>query len=208
MADSKNFLSGVPWFVQFLGMVLIGLVIGYVSDRMAFADTREETKKKQEELNKLREENRKGAIVRDNLKSYQKRYDQAQSELRDLRELLPEDVEISKVLENITLQANEQKLTVKVFTPRDLVKKEFYKEKPISIQVTGLYNNLGRFFQQLATYRRIVNISEVDIKKATQQTDNHDIDASFTVTAFLASEQDVTNLPGDGKDAAGAAGGK
>jgi len=117
-------------------------------------------------------------------------------------------VEISKVLENIQQQATEQKLTLKVFTPRDLVKKEFYKEKPISIQVTGLYNNLGRFFQQLGTYRRIVNISEIDIKKAPQQTDNHDIDASFTVTAFLASEQDVTNLPGDGKDAAGAAGGK
>jgi type IV pilus assembly protein PilO len=203
MADPKNFLSGVPWFVQFLGMVLIGLVIGYVADRMAFADTREETKKKQEELSKLREENRKGAIIRDNLKSYQKRFDQAQSELRDLRELLPEDVEISKVLENIQQQATEQKLTLKVFTPRDLVKKEFYKEKPISIQVTGLYNNLGRFFQQLATYRRIVNISEVEIKKAPQQTDNHDIDASFTVTAFLASEQDVTNLPGDTKDAGG-----
>lgn len=166
MADAKNFLAGIPWFVQFLGLVLIGLFVGYFCDRLAFADTREETKKKQEELNKLREENRKGAIVRDNLKSYQKRFDQAQSELRDLRELLPEDVEISKVLENIQSQANESKLVLKVFTPRDLVKKEFYKEKPISIQVTGLYNNLGRFFQQLATYRRIVNISDVDVKKA------------------------------------------
>jgi type IV pilus assembly protein PilO len=187
-----------------LGFILIGVVIVYVGDQFAFADTREETKKKQEELSKLREENRKGAIVRDNLKSFQKRYDQAQGELRDLRELLPEDVEISKVLENIQQQATEQKLTLKVFTPRDLVKKEFYKEKPISIQVFGLYNNLGRFFQQIATYRRIVNISDVDVKKTAEQTENRDIEASFTVTAFLASDQDVTNLPDAGAGAAAA----
>src|SRR5258708_28970107 len=116
MADAKNFLNGIPWFVQLLGLVLIGFLIVEGCDKVVFADTQEETKKKQEELGKLREENRKGAIVRDNLKSYQKRYDQATGELHDLRELLPEDVEISKVLENIQQQATEQKLTLKIFT--------------------------------------------------------------------------------------------
>lgn len=208
MAEGKNFLAGIPWFVQFVGLVLIGAVIGYVVDSMAFAQTREETKKKLVDLNKLREENRKGAIVRDNLKSFQKRYEQAQGELRDLRELLPEDVEISKVLENITQQAAEQKLTLKSFNPRDLNKKDFYKERLIDIQVQGLYNNLGRFFQQIATYRRILNISEVDVRKAGTQTEIYDIDASFTVTAFLASEQDITNFPEDDKNKGADKGGK
>lgn len=194
MAEGKNILGGIPWFVQLLGFVLIGALSVWALDSLAFADTRAETEKKQSELAKLREENRKGAIVRDNLTTFEKRYNQAQTELRDLRELLPEDVELSKVLENIQAQANEQRLVLKVFTARDLVKKDFYKEKPISIQVTGLYNNLGRFFQQLATYRRIVNISDVEVRKAQEQNENRDIDASFTVTAFLASEQDVINF--------------
>lgn len=215
MADGKNFLSGIPWFIQLLILIVVGVLIVFAVDYTFLADVREETKKKNVELDKLREENRKGAIVRDNLKAYQKRFDQAQTELRDLRELLPEDVEISKVLENIQQQATEQRLVLKNFQPRDLVKREFYKEKPINIQVTGLYNNLGRFFQQIATYRRIVNISDVDIKKVVEQTENRNIDASFTVTAFLASEQDVTSVgdtaaPGQpaGQPAAGQKGGK
>lgn len=193
-AKGNNFLAGVPWFVQFIGIILIGAIVGYAGGNFLFADTREETRKKQEELNKLREDNRKGAIVRDNLKSYQKRFDDAQAELKNLRELLPEDVEISRVLENIQQQATEQKLTLKVFIGRDLQKKDFYKEKPVNIQVAGLYNSLGRFFQQIATYRRIVSVSDVQIKKANPQTLNHDIDASFTVTAYVASEQDVSNV--------------
>ena len=202
-AKGNNFLAGVPWFVQFIGIILIGAIIGYAGGNFLFADTREETRKKTEELNKLREDNRKGAIVRDNLKSYQKRFDDAQAELKNLRELLPEDVEISRVLENIQQQATEQKLTLKVFIGRDLQKKDFYKEKPVNIQVSGLYNSLGKFFQQIATYRRIVSISEVDIKKANPQTLNHDIDASFTVTAYVASEQDVSNVSAVPEDKGG-----
>jgi type IV pilus assembly protein PilO len=194
MADGKNFLGGIPWFVQLVILIVAGAFIVFLVDYSLLEETKADTKKKTEELEKLKGENRQGAIIRDNIKSYQKRYDMAQTELRDLRELLPEDVEISKVLENIQNQATEQRLVLKNFQPKDLVKKDFYKEKPISIQVTGLYNNLGRFFQQLATYRRIVNISDVDIKKVIEQTETRNIDASFTVTAFLASEQDVTNL--------------
>ena len=203
VAKGNNFLAGVPWFVQFVGIILIGAIIGYAGGNFLFADTREETRKKQEELTKLREDNRKGAIVRDNLKSYQKRFDDAQAELKNLRELLPEDVEISRVLENIQQQATEQKLTLKVFIGRDLQKKDFYKEKPVNIQVSGLYNSLGRFFQQIATYRRIVSISEVEIRKANPQTLNHDIDASFTVTAYVASEQDVSNVSTASEDKGG-----
>jgi type IV pilus assembly protein PilO len=205
MADTKanNFLAGVPWFVQFIGIILIGVIIGYGGSNFLFADTREETRKKQEELEKLREDNRKGAIVRDNLKSFQKRYDDAQAELKVLRDFLPEDVEISRVLENIQQQATEQKLTLKAFINRDLQKKDFYKEAPVSIQVSGLYNSLGKFFQQIATYRRIVSISDVDIRKANPQAQNYDINASFTVTAYVASEQDVSNVTATQDDKGG-----
>ncbi len=79
VAKGNNFLAGVPWFVQFVGIILIGAIIGYAGGNFLFADTREETRKKQEELTKLREDNRKGAIVRDNLKSYQKRLDDIHS---------------------------------------------------------------------------------------------------------------------------------
>jgi type IV pilus assembly protein PilO len=205
MAEGKNLLERTHWSLLLAALIVAALLVGYLLDGFLFNATREETNKKQTELTKLREENRKGAIVRDNLKTFQNRFDQAQSQLRDLRELLPEDVEISNILKGIQDQAVEQKLNLKGFKPADLVSKEFYKEKPISIQVSGLYDNLGFFFQQLATYRRIVNISEVEIKKAPQQNSNYDIDASFRVTAFLASEQDINNVPGE-KGAAKAGG--
>src|SRR5437868_14856458 len=109
MAEGKNVLGGIPWFVQLLILIVAGAFIVFLVDYTFFVDVQADTKKKTEELEKLREENRKGAIVRDNLNAYKKRFEQAQTELRDLRELLPEDVEISKVLENIQQQANEQK---------------------------------------------------------------------------------------------------
>lgn len=203
MADGKNFLSNVPWYLQTVILLVASVFIFFIVDYAMFDDVRQDTKKKADEVAKLREENRKGAIIRDNLKDYQRRYEQAQDELKALRELLPEDVEISKVLENIQQQASEQRLVVKQFTPKDLVKKGFYQEKPISIQVSGLYNSLGRFFQQIATYRRIVNVSDVEIKKANDQTEARDIDASFTVTAYLATEADITNVTTEATDKKG-----
>lgn len=203
MADGKNFLSSIPWYFQMVILLVAGIFIFFIVDYAMFDDIRQDTKKKSDEVARLREENRKGAIIRDNLKAYQQRYEQAQDELKALRELLPEDVEISKVLENIQQQASEQKLVVKQFAPRDLVKKGFYQEKPINIQVSGLYNSLGRFFQQIATYRRIVNVSDVDIRKANDQTEARDIEASFTVTAYLATEADITNVSSDSDEKKG-----
>ncbi len=201
MADGKNFLSTVPWYLQMVILFVASVFVFFIVDYAMFDDIRQDTAKKADEVARLREENRKGAIIRDNLKAYQQRYEQAQDELKALRELLPEDVEISKVLENIQQQASEQKLVVKQFIPKDLVKKGFYQEKPINIQVSGLYNSLGRFFQQIATYRRIVNVSDVEIKKANEQTEARDIEASFTVTAYLATEADITNVTTDATDA-------
>ncbi|MCS6884220.1 MAG: type 4a pilus biogenesis protein PilO [Acidobacteriota bacterium] len=199
MADGTNFLSAIPWYVQMLVLIIASVFVFFLVDYMMFDEIRQDTRKKSEEVAKLREENRKGAIVRDNLKAYQQRYAQAQDELNSLRELLPEDVEISKVLENIQQQAGEQKLVIRVFSPKDSVNKSFYKEKPINVQVSGLYNNLGRFFQQIATYRRIVNVSDVEIRKANEQTEARNIDASFTVTAYFASEQDIMNISSEEK---------
>jgi Tfp pilus assembly protein PilO len=82
---------------------------------------------------------------------------------------------------------------VRRFTPKEEVQQDFYSGKPIEIEVSGTYNNLGSFFAQMAAYQRIVSITDFKVTKLksdqneAQENNNKTIDAQFLITAYYVS---------------------
>jgi Tfp pilus assembly protein PilO len=73
---------------------------------------------------------------------------------------------------------------------------EFYTAQKILVQVTGSYDSVGQFFSQLGFYKRIVSVTEVDVKQAedTAQESGRSVNSSFVVTAYYLAPENLEKL--------------
>jgi Tfp pilus assembly protein PilO len=83
------------------------------------------------------------------------------------------------------------RLVLRRFTPKDDVQQEFFSGKPVEVEVSGTYNNLGAFFAQMAAYQRIVSISDFRITQlpATPTSNGQTINAQFLLTAYYVTPE-------------------
>ncbi|HZS05870.1 MAG TPA: type 4a pilus biogenesis protein PilO [Blastocatellia bacterium] len=185
--------NALNWGIQFALMLALAGAAIWGFDYMFLTATAAETKAKNIELEKLRSQNQQVTAVKNRLADFKSRYEQLKGEYEQTKQLLPEAVEISRVLEQVQLLGKD-KLKVKTFEPQDEQQKDFYRVKPIKIEIGGTYPKLQDFFQRVSDLRRIVNVTDVEIKAAQQQRDTYSLDASFIISALYAEPEDVTNL--------------
>jgi type IV pilus assembly protein PilO len=100
------------------------------------------------------------------------------------------------VFDNIKDYMRAQKLELKRFVPLKGSTSEIYSALPIQVEVSGTYDNLGQFFSQLGFYRRIVSVSDVDVKQAedSAQEQGRSINSAFLVTAYYISPENLEKL--------------
>ena len=92
--------------------------------------------------------------------------------------------------------------------PQDEVQQDFYTGKPIEVEVSGTYNNVGQFFAQMASYQRIVSITDFKVtklkeKKEGEKVDGQTVSAEFLVTAYYVSPEKLQPPPADDKKGKG-----
>ncbi len=107
------------------------------------------------------------AIVQ-NLAAFKREYEHLEQSLKLAMAQLPDKKEIPSLLENISNLARESGLEVALFKPGAQKPKDFYAEVPVDIKLVGNYPNLLRFFYSVGNLPRIVNISDLSIKKSSK----------------------------------------
>lgn len=85
----------------------------------------------------------------------------AEKDYRLVMKALPEKQEIPALLAGISQAGQVVGLEFLLFQPKAEIKKDFYAEIPVSIQVAGNYHNVGLFFDKVSNLPRIVNIQEI-----------------------------------------------
>ena len=95
------------------------------------------------------------------LKKFRNNMKKAEKDYRLVMKALPEKQEIPALLAGISQAGKVVGLEFLLFQPKAEIKKDFYVEIPVSIQVAGNYHNVGLFFDKVATLPRIVNIEEI-----------------------------------------------
>ena len=186
-------LQQQPWYLQLLVMLIVAGAAYGGFWYFFTSGTRRETKEIQAQVDQLLAANAKAQIAQQRLNEFKAAYARAQADYEDLKALLPEQRELTNVLEGIQERA-KNRLSVQRFTPKDDVQQEFYSGKPVEIEVNGNYNNLGAFFAQMAGYQRIVSISDfkitrIDDKKDDLKAPGQTIGAQFLLTAYYASPE-------------------
>lgn len=144
------------------------------------------------EYNKLKADlNEKKKAIQD-LPKFQARLEALTRELAVMKEQLPDKKEIPELLRTISSLGSESGLTFLLFRPRPEVPKEFYSEIPVEMQVEGSYHQVARFFYQVGLLDRIVNVSNVDMGKATEDKGQIQLTTSCLATTFRFVETPTT----------------
>jgi type IV pilus assembly protein PilO len=115
--------------------------------------------------------------------------EQMKSTLSQLETIIPQTEEISDILRRIQQLAYDSRLNIEKFIPKADVDKEFYYEKPISIEITGNYHNLALFYDKLSNFSRLYNIEDFTIKSLRDQTEASTITAQSTATTYIFKEE-------------------
>lgn len=122
---------------------------------------------------KLEDEKRKLKLAQKNareLDKYRKMMADAREEFERVRQALPEREEIPSLLASISQTGKDAGLEFLLFQPNPEIKKDFYAEIPVAINVTGSYHEVATFFSNVANMSRIVNIDNIQIKPRVKET--------------------------------------
>lgn len=180
-------LQDRPWYVQLavFGGVAVVLYAGFWY--FVTKGTRDETRTIETKVEKLLRDNAGAVVASQRLNEFKANYERAKADYEDLKALLPEQRELTMVLQNVQDRARGR-LTLRKFAPQEDVQQDFYTGKPVQVAVTGNYNNLGQFFAQMASYQRIVSITDFKVEKLKddngQLKDGQTVTAEFLVTAY------------------------
>ena len=107
------------------------------------------------------------------LKKFQEKMREAEAQFKTAMRALPEKEEIPSLLTNISKSGKDAGLEFLLFEPKPEVRKEFYAEIPVAINVTGDYHDVAVFLDKVARLSRIVNVKDISMgrdKKSTELT--------------------------------------
>ena len=196
MLKKLEFLQEKPWYMQFVAFGAAGLLLYAGFWYFVTSKTRAETAEVQAQVEEKQGANAKAQAAEQRLNDFKASYTRVQSDYEDLKALLPEQRELTMILANIQDRARGQ-LSVRRFAPKADEQQDFYSSKLIEVDVSGSYNKLGTFFSQMASYQRIVSITDFKLtgldKKKPDQKDQilkgRTVDAEFKLKAYYASPE-------------------
>jgi Tfp pilus assembly protein PilO len=182
-------LLSFPWYVR--------LVIFVVMAGAAFAGfwylvtkgTRTETREMGVEIARLQQSNAEAQFASQRLNEFRTLLKSREEEYEELKALLPEQRELTMVLQGVQDRARSTGLTLVKFNPKEDVQQENYNGKKIEVTVTSTFANLRAFFEQLAHYQRIVSVTNFELKQLDKQHATRTVDAKFDLTAYYVSAE-------------------
>src|SRR5688500_2752940 len=152
-------LPTLPWYLRLVVFLAIGGLMYFGFRYFVTNGTRTETKTMEDEIALLRPKNAQAAIVQQNLNNFKAAYKAREEEYAELKALLPEQRELTMVLQGIQDRVRGNGLVLTRFNPNEDVQQDNYRGKRIQVNVTSGFAGLCAFFEQLAHDERIVSIN-------------------------------------------------
>ena len=182
-------LQSIPWYLKLAITVAVAGVVYAGFWNFVTKPVRAETKTFNLEIAELLTKNAQAQIASQRLNDFRAVYKARVEEYEELKALLPEQRELTMVLQSVQERARNNGLVLRKFIPKDDVQQENYSGKRIEVSVTSSFASLRSFFDQLAHYQRIVSITNFELKQLDKQSSSKTVDATFDLTAFYVSAE-------------------
>ncbi len=200
-------LPNFPWYLRLLAFLIVGGAMYAGFHYFVTGGTRKATAEMEDEIAQLRPKNAQAAIVQQNLNNFKAAYKAREEEYAELKALLPEQKELTMVLQGIQDRAKNSGLVLMRFNPKEDLLQDQYSGKKIEVNVISGFAGLRTFFEQLAHYQRIVSITNFELKQMEKQSLTKTVEARFDLTAYYVSSERLNSQPANpnAKPAAGGA---
>lgn len=156
-----------PWLVKITAFVALFLVIVAAGAVLDWQDQWDSLKMVQQEEDNLRETfltKKREAI---NLDIIKKQLIDTQQSFGALLKQLPNKSEMDALLTDINQAGLGRGLQFELFRPGAEVTTGVFTEQPITIKVTGNYDDLGKFASDISQLPRIVTLNDIGVSPGT-----------------------------------------
>ena len=192
-------LQTMPWYLRLMVFAVVAVLMYGAFWYFVTRSTRNETASLNAEIQQLLPRNAQAQIASQRLNEFRAIYAARQEEYDELKALLPEQRELTMVLQGLQDRARTNGLVLRKFHPEEDVQQDNYSGKKIEVSVTSSFASLRAFFEQLAHYQRIVSITNFELKQIDKQLSNHTINATFDLTAYYVSAEKLQQQKQTGK---------
>jgi type IV pilus assembly protein PilO len=196
-------LKALAWYWQLLVCVGVASVMYFGVYYFYTSGVWAEVQATNDQVASLQAKNETAKITTQRINEFRSLYASKQQEYDELKVLLPEEQEITNVLQGLQDTARESRLVVSRFTPKDATQQDFVMAKSVEIEVDSNFNNLRIFFDKMAKLQRVISITDFSLKQLDKQSSDRTLHAQFLLTAFYASPENLTPAPIPGAVPAG-----
>src|SRR5262249_32411307 len=184
-------IKNLKWYIQLLMLVVVGSLIYTGVYWEVTGPTRVEIDDLNNQITQLTAKNHAAEIAVEHIAEFRSLYASKQQEYDELKVLLPEQREITNVLQGLQDTARDSHLTVMRFSPRDDVQQDSMTAKPVEVEVDSNFTNIRTFFLSMAKLPRIVSITDFKLNQLDKQTEAKSIHAQFLLTAYYATPENL-----------------
>ncbi|MGI9035564.1 MAG: type 4a pilus biogenesis protein PilO [Pyrinomonadaceae bacterium] len=185
-------IKSLDWYWQLSLMVGVAAVIYFGVYYFVTSATRAETQALNDQISQLQAKNTAAKAATEHINEFRTLYASKQQEYDELKVLLPEEREITNVLQGLQDTARDSRLILSRFSPREDTQQDSIMAKPVEIEVDSNFNNLREFFDKIAKMQRIVSITDFSLKQLDKQSSDRTLHSQFLLTAYYASPENLT----------------
>lgn len=183
--------KALTWYIQLIVFVGIAALLYTSVYYFLIKDMSEEVVQLDDQIAQLKTQNEAAKVATQRINEFRALFASKTQEYDELKVLLPEEREITNVLQGLQDSANDSRLIVSRFAPREDVQEEFIMKKPVEIEVDSNFNNLRAFFEKMAQLQRIVSITDFKLNQIDKQTGDRTLHAQFLLTTYYATPEEL-----------------
>jgi Tfp pilus assembly protein PilO len=181
-------LENRPWYVALiLGVVIAGVLI-WAFENYLFSDIQKDIKGRTNDLQVLQGKVREGKAAEARLPQFREEAERLETELNRLLRILPTVKQTDELIKKIKSLTERGNFRLVSFQPQAFVKKDFYSEWPIGVQLEASYHELALFFDRLSRFSRIINVESLSASASNKKGSSYTINAAFTMKTFIYGE--------------------
>jgi Tfp pilus assembly protein PilO len=185
-------LKALAWYWQLLICIGISSAMYYGVYYFYTSGVWAEVQAVNDQVIALQSKNEAAKIATQRINEFRSLYATKQQEYDELKVLLPEEQEITNVLQSMQDTAKESHLIVNRFSPKDATQQDFVMAKSVEIEVDSNFDNLRIFFEKIKNLQRVVSITDFGLKQLDKQTADRTLHAQFLLTTYYASPENLT----------------
>src|SRR5215212_8526008 len=152
--------KALAWHMQLIVLVSIAALVYLSVWYFVTSGTRIEIQALEDQIAQKTSQNEAARVATQRINEFRSLFAAKSQEYDELKVLLPEQREITNVLQGLQDTAKSSRNIVMRFSPRDDTQRDAMMAKPVEVEVDSNFNSLRSFFDSMAKLPRIVSITD------------------------------------------------